>query len=51
MGGEGGRQSAGPARQRLSPDGEELDEGGACIRESFILRSTQQDEALHRIYF
>ncbi|CAA6668521.1 unnamed protein product [Spirodela intermedia] len=32
----------------LSPNGEELDGGGARVR-SFILRSTQQEEALHRI--
>ncbi|CAA6672943.1 unnamed protein product [Spirodela intermedia] len=38
------------ALRRLSPDGEELDGGGAHVRESFILRSVQQEEALHRIY-
>ncbi|CAA6665266.1 unnamed protein product [Spirodela intermedia] len=35
---------------RLSPDGEELDGGGARVR-SFILRSAQQEEALHRIWY
>ncbi|CAA7393110.1 unnamed protein product [Spirodela intermedia] len=35
---------------RLSPDGEELDGGGAHVRD-FILRSTQQEEALHRIWY
>ncbi|CAA7397912.1 unnamed protein product [Spirodela intermedia] len=39
------------ALRRLSHDGEELDGGGARIRESFILRSTQQEEALHRIWY
>ncbi|CAA7389307.1 unnamed protein product [Spirodela intermedia] len=37
------------ALRRLSPDREELDGGGARVRESFILRSAQQEEALHRI--
>ncbi|CAA7409168.1 unnamed protein product [Spirodela intermedia] len=35
----------------LSLDGEELNGGGACVRESFILKSTQQEEALHHIRF
>ncbi|CAA7393088.1 unnamed protein product [Spirodela intermedia] len=35
---------------RLSPDGEELDGGGAHVRD-FILRSAQQEEALHRIWY
>ncbi|CAA7411067.1 unnamed protein product [Spirodela intermedia] len=39
------------ALRRLSPDGEELDGGGACVRERFILRSAQQEEALHRIWY
>ncbi|CAA6665262.1 unnamed protein product [Spirodela intermedia] len=49
------------ALRRLSPDGEGLDGGEACVREgwmevrrvlgSFILRSTQQEEALHRIWY
>ncbi|CAA7388869.1 unnamed protein product [Spirodela intermedia] len=39
------------ALRRLSPDGEELDGGGARVRESFILRSAQQEEALHRIWY
>ncbi|CAA7397724.1 unnamed protein product [Spirodela intermedia] len=34
---------------RLSLDEEELDGGRAHVRESFILKSTQQNEALHRI--
>ncbi|CAA6665419.1 unnamed protein product [Spirodela intermedia] len=34
----------------LSPDGEELDGGGARVRD-FILRSAQQEEALHRIRY
>ncbi|CAA6675503.1 unnamed protein product [Spirodela intermedia] len=38
------------ALRRLSPDGEELDGGGARVR-SFILRSAQQEEALHRIWY
>ncbi|CAA7392250.1 unnamed protein product [Spirodela intermedia] len=36
------------ALRRLSPNEEELDGGGACVRD-FILRSAQQEEALHRI--
>ncbi|CAA6675351.1 unnamed protein product [Spirodela intermedia] len=36
--------------RQLSPDGEELD-GGGCMSGSFILRSTQQDEALHHIWY
>ncbi|CAA7401819.1 unnamed protein product [Spirodela intermedia] len=36
---------------RLSPDGEELDRGGARVLGSFILRSAQQEEALHRIWY
>ncbi|CAA7388784.1 unnamed protein product [Spirodela intermedia] len=36
---------------RLSPDGDELDGGGARVRESFILKSAQQEEALHRIWY
>ncbi|CAA6654328.1 unnamed protein product [Spirodela intermedia] len=36
------------ALRRLSPDGEELNGGGACVRD-FILKSAQQEEALHRI--
>ncbi|CAA6657110.1 unnamed protein product [Spirodela intermedia] len=39
------------ALRRLSPDGVELDGGGAHVRESFILRSAQQEEALHRIWY
>ncbi|CAA6657143.1 unnamed protein product [Spirodela intermedia] len=39
------------ALRRLSPDGEELDGGGARVRENFILRSAQQGEALHRIWY
>ncbi|CAA6674573.1 unnamed protein product [Spirodela intermedia] len=35
---------------RLSLDEEELDGGGARVR-SFILRSAQQEEALHRIWY
>ncbi|CAA6667562.1 unnamed protein product [Spirodela intermedia] len=35
---------------RLSPDGEELDGVGRVSR-SFILRSAQQEEALHRIWY
>ncbi|CAA7406979.1 unnamed protein product [Spirodela intermedia] len=35
---------------RLSPDGEELDGGEAHVRD-FILRSTQQEETLHRIWY
>ncbi|CAA7405817.1 unnamed protein product [Spirodela intermedia] len=38
------------ALRRLSPDGEELDGGGARVG-SFILRSAQQEEALHRIWY
>ncbi|CAA6662453.1 unnamed protein product [Spirodela intermedia] len=38
------------ALRRLSPDGEELDGGGAHVRD-FILRSAQQEEALHRIWY
>ncbi|CAA6674642.1 unnamed protein product [Spirodela intermedia] len=38
------------ALRRLSPDGEELDGGGARVRD-FILRSAQQEEALHRIWY
>ncbi|CAA7409593.1 unnamed protein product [Spirodela intermedia] len=38
------------ALRRLSPDGEELDGGGARVRD-FILRSVQQEEALHRIWY
>ncbi|CAA6674229.1 unnamed protein product [Spirodela intermedia] len=34
--------------QRLSPDREKLD-GGGRVSGSFILRSAQQEEALHRI--
>ncbi|CAA6674198.1 unnamed protein product [Spirodela intermedia] len=34
--------------RRLSPDGEELD-GVGHVSRSFILRSAQQEEALHRI--
>ncbi|CAA6664160.1 unnamed protein product [Spirodela intermedia] len=34
----------------LSPDREELDGGGAHVR-SFILRSAQQEEALHHIWY
>ncbi|CAA7394455.1 unnamed protein product [Spirodela intermedia] len=42
------------ALRRLSPDGEELDGGGAHmevgrVSRSFILKSAQQDEALHHI--
>ncbi|CAA6675166.1 unnamed protein product [Spirodela intermedia] len=38
-----------PRPRRLSLDkDDELDGGGACVR-SFILRSVQQEEALHRI--
>ncbi|CAA7399794.1 unnamed protein product [Spirodela intermedia] len=33
--------------RRLSSDGEELDGGGARVKD-FILRSAQQEEALHR---
>ncbi|CAA7394590.1 unnamed protein product [Spirodela intermedia] len=36
------------ALRRLPPDGEELDGGGAHVKD-FILRSAQQEEALHRI--
>ncbi|CAA6674140.1 unnamed protein product [Spirodela intermedia] len=36
--------------RRLSPDGEELDGGEARVR-SFILRSAQQEEALHCIWY
>ncbi|CAA6667512.1 unnamed protein product [Spirodela intermedia] len=38
------------ALRRLSPDGEELDGGGRVLG-SFILRSAQQEEALHRIWY
>ncbi|CAA7393062.1 unnamed protein product [Spirodela intermedia] len=38
------------ALRRLSPDGEELD-GGGRVSGSFILRSAQQEEALHRIWY
>ncbi|CAA6672018.1 unnamed protein product [Spirodela intermedia] len=38
------------ALRRLSLDGEELDGGGARVRD-FILRSVQQEEALHRIWY
>ncbi|CAA6660751.1 unnamed protein product [Spirodela intermedia] len=38
------------ALRRLSPDGEELDGGGAHVRD-FILRSAQEEEALHRIWY
>ncbi|CAA6674701.1 unnamed protein product [Spirodela intermedia] len=34
--------------RRLSPHEEELD-GGRCMLWSFILRSAQQEEALHHI--
>ncbi|CAA7407501.1 unnamed protein product [Spirodela intermedia] len=34
----------------LSLDGKELDGGGARVR-SFILRSAQQEEVLHRIWY
>ncbi|CAA7407051.1 unnamed protein product [Spirodela intermedia] len=37
------------ALRQLSPNGEELDGGGARVRESFILKSAQQEEALYRI--
>ncbi|CAA7400835.1 unnamed protein product [Spirodela intermedia] len=37
------------ALRQLSPDGEELDGGGARVRKSFILKSPQQEEALHCI--
>ncbi|CAA7411056.1 unnamed protein product [Spirodela intermedia] len=36
--------------RQLSLDGEELDRGGAHVRD-FILRSAQQEEALHRIWY
>ncbi|CAA7409012.1 unnamed protein product [Spirodela intermedia] len=39
------------ALRRLSPDREALDGGGARVKESFILRSAQQEEALHRIWY
>ncbi|CAA7404011.1 unnamed protein product [Spirodela intermedia] len=39
------------ALPRLSLDGEELDGSGARVKESFILRSAQQEEALHRIWY
>ncbi|CAA6674271.1 unnamed protein product [Spirodela intermedia] len=42
------------ALRRLSPDREELDGGGAHVGRmsgSFILRSAQQEEALHRIWY
>ncbi|CAA7403951.1 unnamed protein product [Spirodela intermedia] len=38
------------ALRRLSPDKEELDGGGVHVRD-FILRSAQQEEALHRIWY
>ncbi|CAA6659617.1 unnamed protein product [Spirodela intermedia] len=38
------------ALRQLSLDGEELDGGGARVRE-LILKSTQQEEALHRIRY
>ncbi|CAA6673244.1 unnamed protein product [Spirodela intermedia] len=38
------------ALRRLSPNGEELDGGGRMLG-SFILRSAQQEEALHRIWY
>ncbi|CAA6674749.1 unnamed protein product [Spirodela intermedia] len=38
------------ALRQLSPDGEELDGGGRVLG-SFILRSAQQEEALHRIWY
>ncbi|CAA6666965.1 unnamed protein product [Spirodela intermedia] len=38
------------ALRRLSPEGEELDGGGRVLA-SFILRSAQQEEALHRIWY
>ncbi|CAA7401994.1 unnamed protein product [Spirodela intermedia] len=40
--------------RRLSPNREELDGGGAHVghvSRSFILKSTQQEEALHRIWY
>ncbi|CAA7397920.1 unnamed protein product [Spirodela intermedia] len=37
------------ALRRLSPDKEELDGGGGRMSGSFILRSAQQEEALHPI--
>ncbi|CAA6674100.1 unnamed protein product [Spirodela intermedia] len=46
----GGKRKIGDfaALRRLSLDGEELDGVGRMLR-SFILRSAQQEEALHRI--
>ncbi|CAA7392285.1 unnamed protein product [Spirodela intermedia] len=38
------------ALRRLSPDREELNGGRARVRD-FILRSAQQEEALHRIWY
>ncbi|CAA7410406.1 unnamed protein product [Spirodela intermedia] len=38
------------ALRQLSLDGEELDGGGVRVRD-FILRSAQQEEALHRIWY
>ncbi|CAA7392263.1 unnamed protein product [Spirodela intermedia] len=38
------------ALRRLSLDGDELDGGGARVKD-FILRSAQQEEALHRIWY
>ncbi|CAA7411062.1 unnamed protein product [Spirodela intermedia] len=38
------------ALRRLSPDKEELDGGGVHVRD-FILKSAQQEEALHRIWY
>ncbi|CAA6663547.1 unnamed protein product [Spirodela intermedia] len=38
------------ALRRLSPDGEELD-GGGRVSGSFILKSAQQEEALHCIWY
>ncbi|CAA6674277.1 unnamed protein product [Spirodela intermedia] len=39
------------ALRRLSPDGEERGCRWARVRESFILRSAQQEETLHRIWY
>ncbi|CAA7411074.1 unnamed protein product [Spirodela intermedia] len=37
-------------RNKLSLDGEELNGGGARVKD-FILKSAQQEEALHRIWY
>ncbi|CAA6672279.1 unnamed protein product [Spirodela intermedia] len=48
---QSGKNSDFTALWRLSPDGDELDGGGARVRESFIFKFTQQEEALHHIWY